>query len=466
MPVNQQDDDYQVDETYQSMNMFKLEQNNTSIIFYVWNTSSGVLQLSPMFEKVFGMNPKSFADFKTCVFEDDTENLERAVSGTTGPDNVTVFMRLKTKNIGYVRFVACFNSVGEDIIAGTLIPSNINHKRQGDVIDILHERRKFALEAAEAGLWDWDATTNDVFYDSKYLAMLGYPSCEFAQEVDSWAERVHPEDYDKTVARQYQHIASPEHGDFFTCKYRFRAASGNYLWIRGQGKVLSRDEDGRALRLVGLHVDITEEEEAKAQLEFMANHDVLTGLHNRAYFERLFASNAKELLPAAYIVADADGLKMINDCVNHAAGDLMLQRLAHTLRCSVRSSDMLARIGGDEFAILLPNTEKKNAIKIIEKIAQSLDDNNKAEKSIAVCASLGLACAETEEDLCTLYVRADEAMMEQKKKQRPESFKKITVWIESFTGRSIQNYHDNRTGAATCNKRSNDKPSVDASSTG
>lgn len=422
-----------------------LQEKKEVVIFFTWNSDSDVFQSNSMFESFFGVRPKSFAEIKELVFKDDLVKLERNIRKITDQENVILSLRMKAKEAEYVWLMACFGKVGNDIILGTLEPLEQDKHLESREFDyVRRECRQLVLEEANAGLWDWDVPTGEVYFDSKYVAMLGYSPNEFEQMISSWSDRIHPADRDAIVQMQTKHIEDPAQGDSFTCKFRFLSADGGYIWIRSQGKVLKRDANGKGLRLVGLHIDITEEEEAKIQLEFMACHDLLTGLHNRNYFETNFLQIDINVLPVAYILADADALKMINDCINHSTGDLLLQKLAHALRFSVRSSDMLARIGGDEFAIFLPRTEERNARKVLKKISENIEASNKGDRGIIICASLGLACAKTMEELATLSIRADENMLEQKKKQKADSISRTEKWIESLVPRSCATYKDSR----------------------
>jgi len=420
------------------------QQENKNTIFCIWNSDSDEFQASLEFTSIFGINPRSFADVKTLIFKDDLIKLTCTSKENIEGKNNTIILRMKVKGQDYISFIARFGKMGQNMFSGTLDFLECDKQKPGKVcVCIDHARRKFALEAASAGLWDWNIVTGEVYYDDRYITMLGYKPNEFAQTLLSWTERVHPDDYEETVNKQLRYVQKPDYGDFFTCKFRFLAANGEYLWVRGQGKILGRDSSGKALRVVGLHFDITEDEESKMQTEFVANYDVLTGLHNRNHFEIHFSQNDIHVLPSAYILIDADGLKMINDCVNHAAGDMMLQKLAHTLLFAVRSSDLLARIGGDEFAIFLPHTGEVNAKKVLKKIREDIEAVNKVGKGIITCASIGLACAETMEELLTIAVRADAAMIKEKKKNRPESLRKIKKWINSL-GLRYSEYKDNR----------------------
>lgn len=420
------------------------QKNLNQTIFFIWNQRSDTFQTDAAFTRLFRITPSFFSDIKHLIFNEDSIKLESEVKESINGKNIVLPLRMKIYGQDYTWFTACFGRLEGDIVAGTLAPTCLD-KLQSDyeTKGLMYERMQLALQAANAGLWDWDTTTGKVHYDSRYIKMMGYQPSEFKDTLSSWSDRVHPDDYEETVQKQLDCMKDQSHGDFFTCKYRFLGADGNYRWIRGQGLVLDRDAHGKGLRMVGLHIDITEEEEAKMQLEFMVSHDMLTGLHSRYYFEHNLAKLDKNVLPAAYILVDADGLKMVNDCINHSAGDRMLQKLAATLRFSIRNSDLSARIGGDEFAIFLPRTPEHNALKVLQKIHDNIEAANQVDGAIITCASLGLACATTMDEVATLAMRADANMIKQKEKQKLDSLHRIKKWIES-TGRSGNDYNDKR----------------------
>jgi len=117
------------------------------------------------------------------------------------------------------------------------------------------ERYKFALEASRDGIWDWNTTTNEVHYNTSYAAMLGFTLDEVPQEKDFWQNRIHPEDKDRITSANNKVIENVT--DDFEAEFRMQAKNGEWRWILGHGKAVARDENGRALRLVGTHTDIT-----------------------------------------------------------------------------------------------------------------------------------------------------------------------------------------------------------------
>ncbi len=165
--------------------------------------------------------------------------------------------------------------------------------------------------------------------------------------------------------------------------------------------------------------DITDQKRTEEQLIYISTHDELTGLYNRAFFDTevdRFALGRH--FPLSIIVADVDDLKSVNDSQGHAMGDKLIQSAANVLNQSLRSDDILARIGGDEFAVLLPDTSETTAASIIERIKKNIGIFNETCNDFSLSLSLGAAIAERGESLSKVFEYADEAMYREKASQK------------------------------------------------
>lgn len=176
--------------------------------------------------------------------------------------------------------------------------------------------------------------------------------------------------------------------------------------------------------LVGfIALDITDRKKTEERLNYLSLHDTVTGLYNRTYYEReMKRLSRSDEYPISVISLDADGLKIINDTLGHDRGDEFLKALAQILRKSLRDSDILARIGGDEFVIFLPRTDKAIAEKIIARIRKNIVKHNQENLSLPLSVSLGLETAEKpEDDLEEVLKKADENMYSNKFFQKRSS---------------------------------------------
>ncbi|UFS71648.1 diguanylate cyclase [Geomonas sp. RF6] len=162
--------------------------------------------------------------------------------------------------------------------------------------------------------------------------------------------------------------------------------------------------------------DISERKASEMKLRYMSTHDMLTGIYNRAYFdEELMRLKQGRHFPISIVMADVDGLKEMNDEEGHAAGDALLKRAADVLRSSFRREDVVARVGGDEFAAILPGTEEAALDEAMERLEQSLAAHNKREGAKHLRLSIGAATASSGEGLMDAWRLADERMYRQKK---------------------------------------------------
>jgi diguanylate cyclase (GGDEF)-like protein/PAS domain S-box-containing protein len=175
------------------------------------------------------------------------------------------------------------------------------------------------------------------------------------------------------------------------------------------------DARGKITHFVAVKEDITARKQIEEQLRYLSTRDVLTGLHNRAFFEaelnRLAASRE---IPISIIAADVNDLKLINDTHGHAAGDELLRRAARILQSVFRASDILARLGGDEFALVLPKTDERAALDILARIRDNLRVFNAAHPDLPVSISLGTATA-ADGDLTRALRLADARMYADKR---------------------------------------------------
>jgi len=194
----------------------------------------------------------------------------------------------------------------------------------------------------------------------------------------------------------------------------------HWLTKTGEEKIISwsnnviLDDENNIKYIVATGIDITERKMREKQIEYLSFHDELTGLYNRRFFEEeMKRLDTKRQLPISIIMADLNGLKIINDSYGHEKGDELLKRTASILKDSIRDEDILARQGGDEFAVLLPKTQKEKAKKVLSRIKN--ETKKTSAENIPVSIALGVATKENiEQDIEKIFKKADDNMYQNK----------------------------------------------------
>lgn len=168
--------------------------------------------------------------------------------------------------------------------------------------------------------------------------------------------------------------------------------------------------------------DITRRKLYEEQLKHVSSHDALTGLYNRAFYEaELDRLASSRRYPVSIIIIDLDGLKTTNDSYGHAAGDKMIRKAANVLKGAFRADDLVARTGGDEFTVLLPESGGEVLEASVKRIESCLSDANRVEDGFFVKFSLGTAIAESNEKLHGALKRADMKMYQNKAIRKSEA---------------------------------------------
>ena len=190
--------------------------------------------------------------------------------------------------------------------------------------------------------------------------------------------------------------------------------AGDVLHIHMEFAIMSSHAEKWGLVLLSL-VDITARKKAEAYLEYLGKHDVLTQLRNRAFYtEELNRLSRKGPWPLSMLAIDMNGLKVVNDEHGHTAGDAMLRRMGEVLSKAVDAPACAARIGGDEFVVLLPGTDERGAVALQERILSLLELNNQFYPGHSIQVSMGHACGLEGTPIESIVQGADKAMYAEK----------------------------------------------------
>ena len=295
-------------------------------------------------------------------------------------------------------------------------------KRAEAALQASEERLMLALDAGSDGVWDCDLTTGEVWRSDRVLTMLGYePSATGSAK--NWRALVHPDDRKRSLTLMRDHI----HGrsELYECEYRLRRADGKWAWVHARGKVVSRNGANRPLRMVGTHIDIDARKQAERRIVHLARHDALTDLPNRTLFGERLRQRVTEIERSgasfAVLCLDLDRFKAVNDTLGHLAGDQLLQQIATRLATLLRAEDMIARIGGDEFAVLLDDSVSHGRVALVAErlIAAVGAPVSVCGQQVEVGLSVGIALAPAHGlSAETLMNRADLALYRAKAQGR------------------------------------------------
>ena len=266
----------------------------------------------------------------------------------------------------------------------------------GIVSDV--ERRALALTGAGDLIWDWDVSADKVFTSPETEHMLGLKRGSLEGPAAAWLEVLHPLDRDRFRA-SLDGVVEQRRGRL-TQDFRLRTADGHYLWFALKARPVV-GSDGEVVRLVGTLTDVNDFKTAEDRLLFDAVHDNLTGLPNRELFiDRLEAAlgfaRAEPQIRPSIVVIDLDRFKQVNDSVGMAVGDSILLTIARRLGRLLKPQDTLARLSGDQFAlIVLSERDPARIVAFAETIRRTLRAPIAFnDREIFLTASIGLALAE------------------------------------------------------------------------
>lgn len=409
------------------------------------------------------------------------------------------------------------------------------------------ERWKLALEAAGDGVWDWNVQTGEVVYSMRFRQLFGFAENEYGHSMEDWTSRIHPDDKPRVVADLQAHLSGKAAS--YLNEHRALCKDGSWKWVLSRGTIVSRTEEGKALRMIGTNADITDRKQTEEALlaasrfqqavfdslaaqiavldrhgivvqtnaawreyavdsgladspcciggnyleilDFatgndqetvlaasagiaaviageishfqlahpffapldkrwfslkvtpmhdaeerivvshedvtgikaaelasltLANMDAVTGALSRRNFlnlaEQEVARSTRYEMPLMVLMLDLDHFKHINDRYGHAAGDAVLQGFVQTVKGVLRESDLIGRIGGEEFAVLLPNTTHEGGCALAQRIIESVRTSTVEVAGVCIpyTVSIGAGCLATETSFSVLLGVADGAL--------------------------------------------------------
>jgi diguanylate cyclase (GGDEF)-like protein/PAS domain S-box-containing protein len=227
-------------------------------------------------------------------------------------------------------------------------------RKTEEALRLSEERFRTIARATTDVVWDWNLEDDTVWASDSVELVFGYTTADFSGPIEAWSDRIHPDERERVLGHVRSAIAGFD--DHWMDEYRFLRQDGSTAFVLDRGHII-RDAGGRATRMIGAMVDLTERRRAEHRIEYLAYYDVLTELPNRQLLmerlQRALDDSAQDRSTSALFFIDLDNFKSLNDTRGHAVGDQLLKQVAQRLSGCLSRHDTVARFGGDEFVVLL-----------------------------------------------------------------------------------------------------------------
>jgi diguanylate cyclase (GGDEF)-like protein len=308
-------------------------------------------------------------------------------------------------------------------------------RERTELMDRLAEsERRFNLvvDGLEVGVWDrWVGPPERRWWSPRFFELLGYGPGDITPDEPTLRGLLHPDDRDRVWQQGTEQL---QKGDLMDLDFRFMTKHRGYRWFNSRARA-ERSPNGRLVRLAGSLTDIHDKrvaEEAlraaQSELTRLAYRDALTDLYNRRYFDEHFQREweraHRSRQPLALVLLDLDHFKAFNDRYGHPSGDGCLVEFGHLMsRCASRPADIVARLGGEEFAFVLPDTTARGGADVAKRLRLLLEQSaipHEASPRGVVTFSAGVAAIEAPDGPgpAELFEQADRALYEIKRRGR------------------------------------------------
>jgi diguanylate cyclase (GGDEF)-like protein/PAS domain S-box-containing protein len=349
------------------------------------------------------------------VHEDDLPEFDRNITHLAPGQRSECELRILARD-GSTRYIRAYSIVtaaeaGQHRLYGAC-QDVTDRKRAEEALRDSEARFRAMAEQSTDWIWSVDTQGKQIYSNQRGVANLGYSTEEFfAMDIRNV---VHPDDL--PLLRETLDRGTSMQQGWQNVVLRWRHRNGSYRTLESSASPMF-NEAGQLVGFQGVDRDITERRQAEARIEFLAHHDVLTGLPNRVLlrdrFEHALAQAKRAQTHVAMLFIDLDNFKVVNDSLGHAAGDQLLLAVVTRLSQCTRDSDTISRQGGDEFILLLndiPGAEavERVAAEILGHLAEPVEINGHV---LNTSCSIGIALfPEDGDDFDTLLQKADTAM--------------------------------------------------------
>ena len=316
----------------------------------------------------------------------------------------------------WIRFKGTTNWDHGRPLKRTSVLQDITELRQAEAVARESEARwKLALESIGDGVWDWHIQDGTEFYSDRLLQICGYGAGELNSDPDEFDDRTHPEDIPALNQARLDHFEG--RAPLYQSERRILCKDGSWKWVLSRGMVISRDADGKPLRMLGTFTDISDRKAAEALIRQQAFYDTLTGLPNRRMLrdrlEQEIKRSNRDQQELAILFIDLDHFKEVNDTLGHDRGDMLLIEAGRRIQACVRASDTVARMGGDEFTVILAELPSSSQLdSILQKMLRALGAVFQlGNEQVFVSASIGITMYPTDAtEIEDLLKNADQAL--------------------------------------------------------
>ena len=296
-----------------------------------------------------------------------------------------------------------------------LIRKNLQQANTQHSLNAGIDNWKFVLEGPGDGVWDWDLRSNELVRSARWKDMFGYADIDLGTSPDDINKLIHPEDLNHALKDIDDFIAGKM--AVLVSEFRLLCFDGSWRWVLSRGMLFTDKVGDKPIRMIGTHTDISARKLSEEKYFHLAHYDQITGLPNRVLFlDRLEldinrSRRAGKSITLMYL--DLDKFKEVNDTLGHKMGNLLLKEVGDRLTNCVRVSDTVARMGGDEFTIVLNYlnaqfTAERTAEAILVKLAEPFQIGN---ETVFITCSIGITTyPEDGTDIEVLLSNADQAM--------------------------------------------------------
>lgn len=347
-------------------------------------------------------------------------NLDQAFAGKA----VQVEVSLDLPNRKTTHFLSTYHPVTS--IDGTIDYVSINardvtvRKENEKALKQFADRLELATDAGKVGIWEWNVETDNLIWDEMMLQLYKVDPAQFSAMYDAWRSRIHPDDLAEAEQAMQDSLTQNKPLD---TEFRIIWPDGEIRHIKAAALV--EFADGKAKRMTGVNLDVTQTRKLEEELRTLATTDPLTGAYNRRRFieraEAEIARGKRYESPVSMLTLDIDHFKKINDTHGHPVGDEVLKALVDICQHTLRTTDIFARMGGEEFSAILPETDIEDAGKTAERLRRAVERSKVITDggTITYTISIGLSQAhDNEESLPDLMRRADDALYRAKESGR------------------------------------------------